>query len=160
MDPPRTYERVAALYGVTEGAIRRIARRDGWADEAAEVDRKAMVKASALGLRTREQRVVKVLTIVDKVLDDAEVAIDRGTFEVRPSDIPHFVRLAELLEGEATDRIEGSAVVGLVVQLGAIASSDRPLEERRAEFRRVLESVQRGELEPGRPELGITEESA
>lgn len=119
--PPRSYQEVARQVGVSGTRVRYVARRDGWPELADEIDAEALAKVKRRMVLSREQRIEKTLGIVDGLLDRFDDRLD--DLEVRPADLPALVKLAELLVGEATDRMSFaevqealSVVMGVCVQ--------------------------------------------
>lgn len=145
LDPPRSYEAVARRYGVTGARVRFVAKRDKWAAAAADVDARVLASVKTRVVRSRAERVQKVLGIVDGLVDryDTELA----QLELRPADLDRVVKLAELLEGQATDRMDFAEVQEALGMLLRIATKYVP----RAQLRGFLDEVRgaMGELSDG-----------
>lgn len=143
LDPPRPFSRVAKRFTVSVSRVARVAKRDNWAAKAEEIDRKAAARAQGRIVRSREERVAKVLGIVDGLLDRYDTNLDG--LELRPSDIPHLTKLAELLVGEATDRMsfgEVQEALSVVIGLGVQALQEGwPVERFLAAVRERLGSI-------------------
>ena len=120
MDPPRAYSAVARRFAVSVTAVRTHARAEAWAEHAAEADRLAAEKALAGAVKTREQRVASLLRITDRLIDHFEANVEEKATEATFLDVERMGKLAELLVGEATDRISVSEVqAALVVVMSA-----------------------------------------
>jgi hypothetical protein len=104
----RTYSKVARQFKVSDVRVGQVARQRGWQAKALEVDRRADEASITLAVRTREQRIKKTLGIIDRMLDRYTTSVN--ALELKPSDLPQLVKLAELLVGEPTDRVEVSVV--------------------------------------------------
>lgn len=118
LDPPRSFGVVAKQFGISDTRVRVVARRDDWAAAAAEIDRRTLEQAKTRIVRSRAERVQKTLGIVDALLDRYDAELDK--LELRPGELDRIVKLAELLVGEATDRMEFSEVqdaLGATVKL-------------------------------------------
>lgn len=148
--PPteRSFARVAREFPVSSKTVRKHAHDDGWIEAAADADRQANEAAIRKAVRSRSERVANSLRFVDDFLDVAKAKLKAGDLDVRASDVPPLVKLAELLEGEATDRIQVGEVRALIVQVtiaaGKWVTSPLPPEERRKGFMGEL-----GELTSG-----------
>lgn len=99
----RSYVEVSRRLRVSSVTVRKYAKRDQWVKAAADADANAARKALAGARRSREERVTKMLKIVDRAFDRFEDDID--VLDLRLADLPHLGKFAELLEGEATDRV-------------------------------------------------------
>jgi hypothetical protein len=110
---------VARRFGISEARVRFIAKRDNWRDLAAAVDARVAAQVTTRIVRSRADRVRKTLGIVDGLLDrfDAQLA----ELELRPGELPGLVKLAELLEGEATDRVTSAEAQEMFAALMALA---------------------------------------
>lgn len=115
LDPPRRYVDVAAKFGVSDTTIRKVARAEAWQDAAFKADEQAAEKALAGAVRTREQRVKAVLAITDRLVDHfiAEAAAKAAASSYL--DLERMMKLAELVEGEATDRFSFAEVQSTLV---------------------------------------------
>lgn len=111
----RSLGEVSRRIGVSLTSVRRIARRDNWEERVAEIDRKAAEKALRAAVRSREVRNLEVIKFVDDYVTSAKGRLDAGTLEIRAGDVPQLVKLAELLEGEATSRVEVGQVQQVLV---------------------------------------------
>lgn len=131
LDLPRSFESVARTFAVSAQRVGFIARRDRWAEIAADVDARALEQSKRRAVRTRADRVTKVLGIIDGLVDryDAELA----ELELKPADLDRVVKLGELLEGEATDRVSFAELQEALGSVMAIAVEFVPAA-RRAEF--------------------------
>lgn len=142
----RSYRLVAEQFGVSETTAKK--HGDGrckcckpWQEIAQAIDVEAARKALAGAARTREQRASQVLRLVDNILDGFEAELDAKIADAKVSDLPGIVKLAELLEGEATERVDPGQVqqvLALVLQLGA---RGLPRERFLEEFDRAVVGV-------------------
>lgn len=139
----RTYARIAAEFGVSDVSVRKWARREGWAALAASEDAKSANTHLRHAVKTRDARVAATLRIVDGVLDSFVDDLDARAREAKLADLPALVRLAELLEGEATDRVE-LGEVQLVIQAVMAAAGRFVPRELRDEFLRELDAATAG----------------
>lgn len=103
LEGERTFAAVAKHFGVSDVAVGNRARREDWKRAAREYDERTADELAAKRVRTRAARVAQSLRIVDKLLDRVEVDVD--VLDLKVSDFPALVKTAELLEGQATDRI-------------------------------------------------------
>lgn len=106
LPPPRTFEAVARSFGISGVAVGRRAHREGWVKQAADIDRKATKRTEQRIIRDRSERILDTYRLIDaarsKLLDDLEA----DTVEVRLADIPALIKIEQLLDGEATERVE------------------------------------------------------
>jgi predicted transcriptional regulator len=98
----RTYAKVAAEYGVTEGAVRKHAKADDWPGKVAAIDRRTAEKAMAGAEWTLEQARTQILRVGHKILDELE--LDQRDIP-KPSDYQGVSKTILLAFGEATDVI-------------------------------------------------------
>jgi hypothetical protein len=120
LDPPRSYETVARQFGVSGTRVRFVAKRDNWAEPAARIDAEALARVQRRIVLSREQRVAKTLSIVDGALAHFDENLEERVREAKLADVPGLVKLAELLIGEATDRMSFAEVqeaLGVVIDL-------------------------------------------
>jgi hypothetical protein len=132
-DRPRSYERIAQQFGVSGARVRYVAKRDKWLTAAEDVDRELLRKAQQRIVRSRADRVTKVLGIVDAALDEFDSQLVEKAREARLRDMSELVKLGELLLGEATDRVsfgELQEALGVIVALAVEYVPD----DARAEF--------------------------
>lgn len=166
----RTFKAVAEKFHVTPARVGQIAKRDSWLkarDELEELEvaeTEKVIRKRVLELaRDRATRIVRVVELVDRVNDvalqklkvgeDGAITVE-GELELEKilSTMPGLVRMAELVSGEATDRVHVSEVQPVLVAFAQIAVRYAPAEERD----RVvveLEQASAGLLQMGPPEL-------
>jgi len=84
-------------------------------------------------VRSRADRVAKVLALVDAFVDHVDANFDEKAREAKLSSLPDLVKLAELLVGEATDRMELHEVTEALTLVTSIAVTFIP-KARRNEF--------------------------
>jgi non-ribosomal peptide synthetase component E (peptide arylation enzyme) len=104
--PPRTFTRVARIFSVSVVAVSRRAKLDGWAQQAAEVDRKASAQTERRIIRDRAERIADTYALIDAVRSKALTGVLDGSIEARPADVAALVKIEQLLDGEATERVE------------------------------------------------------
>lgn len=104
--PQRHYGAVARQFRVSETSVGKHARRRQWIAKAADIDQQAGASAQRKALRTREQRVEQALRVADLVIDQAHDDLANGKVRASYERVPEFVKLAELLVGQATNRSE------------------------------------------------------
>jgi tRNA A37 N6-isopentenylltransferase MiaA len=148
--PPhqRTFASVAARFGVSDTAVRNHARKHGWDAAAAELDRQAAADAMRKARRTRAQRIEQALRLVDGTMDAFEEHLPAKAAEAKISDLPALVKLAELLEGEATDRIDVSQARALVNVVFQVAGRFVPADQREV-FLQEMDAAVGGLLQLG-----------
>ena len=128
----RTYSRVATHFRVSPHAVGNHARKHRWEDAAAEVDRQAAAEAVRKARRSRSARIEQALRLVDGTMDFFEEKLPEKAADARLSDLPALVKLAELLEGEATDRVDLGQVRAVLVAVVQVAGRYVPAEARDA----------------------------
>jgi hypothetical protein len=105
LGPVRTYVAVADRYGLTEGAVRRQAGSRDWREKALVFDAEVAAKVRPAISDKRARRIANTLALVDGAVAQLLKAHEDGSLDVRLADIPNLVKLAELLEGEPTERV-------------------------------------------------------
>jgi hypothetical protein len=128
LDPPRRLQRVVEKFSVSRVSVGKQAKARKWRDKAAEIDAQVAAGAMRRVRRSRAERVQKVLELVDSVVDGFT---DDRLLEAKVSDLPALVKLAELLEGEATDRVDIRKVQPVIVAFvtrvaGCVAKEKQP----------------------------------
>jgi transposase-like protein len=127
LDPPRSFARVARKFGVSDTAVRKHAHRENWRAKADAIEAKAEAKALESGLRSREQRIAAVLKTIDVGLDQVGGDLDKGAQRLGTDRFAEWVKLAELLSGEATDRVSVAELQEAMRMIVSLA--DRTLVE-------------------------------
>lgn len=133
----RSFAEVGRRMNVSDVRVGQIARERDWKAKALEVDRRADEASITLAVRTRSQRIKKTLGIIDRMLDRYSANVN--ALELKSSDLPNLVKLAELLVGEPTDRVETAVVrrvFALVIERTAVYVA---LEHREAYLAEVRE---------------------
>lgn len=107
LGPTRSYEAVAAQYGVTKRAVTKAAKRDRWQDRAAGLEHKAREGADQKIQETLELmnlRHLKSLKVIQgKALEALRsMSLDSAMEAVRALDIA--IRQERVIRGEPTDR--------------------------------------------------------
>jgi hypothetical protein len=114
--------------------------------------------AANLGAEARKRRIAAFLKLTDTSIGKVQSGVEKGTVEVRLSDIPPLMKTAELLVGEATSRLEsvppGFAEwlsVAVTKLLERIARAESGEQDQAGEFLRVdlPELKERLALPPG-----------
>jgi hypothetical protein len=121
-DPERSFGKVAREFGISQRSVAKHARVEGWEAEADAFDKRIADNALAKVARSREARVAQTLRIVDGILDEFEKDLAALAADAKASDLPGIVKLAELLAGEATERVDPGQVqqvLAIVLRLGA-----------------------------------------
>lgn len=111
----RSFARIAREYRVTSLTVRKHAHRDGWLAAADEADTAAADAALAGAIKTRAQRVQDILKITDGLVDHFIDAAASKAADASYLDLERMMKLAELVEGEATDRISVAEVQSALV---------------------------------------------
>jgi hypothetical protein len=145
LDPPnRTYARVAQEVGASQTSVRRWAKQERWDERLHEAEERGIRKA----LKTREKRVADVLALTDTLVDHFTANAAAKATEASFLDVERMVKLAELLTGEATDRVslsEAQSFLQLVFQAALDwAGRDVPPGERRAGLKRAIDELVAG----------------
>ena len=123
----RTFAGIARELRVHAVTVRKYAHRDGWIEAADKADADAAAKSLSQGIKTREERNTQFLRIVDLANKRALEKLTLNELEVRLADLPALGKHAELILGEATDRVsfaELQEALGVVIAL-AIAELPR-----------------------------------
>lgn len=144
--PPRSFTAVARSFGVTQPAVARRARLDGWVAQAAEFDRTASRKAMRHVLRSATDRYADVVRLGDALVTKTLEQIDDGTMELKAGDAAPYIKLMLLLDGEATERVDiiqvRSAVMLLVHgTLPILENETLSVEQRRTAFFALADQV-------------------
>ena len=117
----RTFAGIAREFRVSSVTVRKHAHADGWVEAAVEADNTAAAAALARGVRSREQRNELFLRIADKAFQKALEKLTSDELEVRLADLPALGKHAELILGEATDRVSFSELQEALGVVMAIA---------------------------------------
>lgn len=130
---------VSERFGVSEVSVGKHARAEHWRRTRDDLEARAQANAEARTTRSREDRIAKVLQVVDLVVDSVFedlVPTEEGAEpRVRPdyAKLPEFVKLAELLSGEATDRVSFDEMQTALRTVFQVAARYVP-KAKRAEF--------------------------
>lgn len=137
LDPPRSSQPVADQFQVSRTRVNFVRKRDGWDAIAAEIDAKALSNVKDRLVLSREERNAKFLQIVDLANKRAFDKLTADQLEVRLADLPALGKHAELILGEATDRVsfaELQEALGVVI---ALAIAELPKKARAAFLKKV-----------------------
>jgi hypothetical protein len=136
--PPRSFVGVARAFSVTPNAVKYQAGKRDWLQKAADIDRATQEKARDYVIRSRAARIADTYAVIDQTRERYLEQLKRDLVEIRPSDIAALVKIEQLLDGEATERIDISAVRHV---FALFISGARPLvdDERWPAFVAMLE---------------------
>lgn len=110
----RTYAAVSRQFGVSDISVGKHARAEGWGEAASKADRDLAEKAAGRALRTLEERNKRTLLLIDKARD--HLSSDDAD-DPKWSDLAPLVKLEQLIEGEATDRVSVAEVSQFALEL-------------------------------------------
>lgn len=133
----RSYARVGREFRVSSVTVRKHAHRDGWVEAAEKADGDAAAKALTGALKSRDERNAQFLRIVDLANQSALDKLTKNELDVRLADLPALGKHAELILGEATDRVsfaELQEALGVVISL---AVAELPKKAREAFLEKV-----------------------
>lgn len=134
----RSLQRVADEFPVSLASVKKWAKRKDWHDVAAKADAQAGQVALDRAVRSRSERTEAVLKLVDEYLDQTTEKIKAKGLDIKASDIPHLVKLAELLLGEPTDRIAISQIEPLLDAYDTALDKLRDMASDPAEADRII----------------------
>lgn len=137
LDPPRSFQPIAKQFAISAQRVGFVARRDGWQAIADDLDAKALEAVKNRVVLSREERNAKFLQIVDLANEQAFDKLTAKQLEVRLADLPALGKHAELILGEATDRVsfaELQEALGVVI---ALAIDELPKKARSAFLAKV-----------------------
>jgi hypothetical protein len=144
--PQRTFSAVAERFGVSDTAVRKVARRERWAERAWELDRRASREVEKRVVKERARRIAETLELIDLARSELHERLRAGDAELRLADLPALVKLESLLEGEATARVELFEVKLVLSGFLGVAMRYVPRADRKA-FLAQAESATGGMLE-------------
>jgi hypothetical protein len=144
--PQRTFFAVAERFGVSDTAVRKVGRRERWAERARELDRRASREVEKRVVKDRARRITETLELIDLARSELYERLRAGDAELRLADLPALVKLESLLEGDATARVELFEVKLVLSTFLGVAIRYVPLSERRR-FLAEAESAAGGMLE-------------
>jgi hypothetical protein len=136
----RSYRKVSAKFHVSRASVRKAADRYGWGERMREIDAKADVEVAARIVRERSVRVADTIDLIDLARQQLLERLRMGEAHVDPTDLVALVKLENLLEGEATDRVDiGEA--NQAILLIARAAAELIPRERQSEFMERLDAI-------------------
>lgn len=91
--PQRTYNAVAAQFGVSGRTVERHGLNERWADRAREIDRQALAEAAAAVSRGRADQLANVQKLIEGSLLRYAQQLSDGRIRLSPSDLPRLVKL-------------------------------------------------------------------
>lgn len=110
----RSYLKVSREFQVSLTTIQKWGKRQDWPSKAAAADADASEKGQRQAARSRADRVATTLKFVDDYTDAVKDRLAGNALDVKASDVAALVKLAELLTGEPTDRIQISQLQPLL----------------------------------------------
>lgn len=110
----RSYGAVSTEFGVSDTTVRKWAKRQDWPAKAAALDAAAANTAANSVVKTRAERITMVLGLVDRYVTKVNDKLIAGSLDVKASDVAALVKVAELLSGEPTDRVQISQLKPLL----------------------------------------------
>lgn len=113
----RTLQRVADEYPISYARVKQVARRDDWWARAHAIDAENDRKVELRAIRSLEERNRDTIRVVDKARAKYLGALETGEHVPNGRDLAALLRIEQLIEGEATDRVEIREVRELVVRL-------------------------------------------
>jgi hypothetical protein len=138
-DPRRSFADVATAFGVTPQRVSQVAAEDGWRERRVAVQQAAVAAAEARALQSLEERNQETLEVADLALRKMAEQLRDPAFRLSGEGFVAIAKLALLIEGEPTDRIEVGEVQQFVRDLLFAVAEFVPRERRPA----LLESVDR-----------------
>jgi len=108
----RSIEAVQEHFGIGQRrTVTRAMQRYGWRERLAKVEAEAHEKADALLIRERAHRIADTLKIIDAARSRFAGQLARADFRMTASDFVGLIKLEVLLEGGATERIQGLPMI-------------------------------------------------
>lgn len=104
--PRRSYGSVARRFGVSDSAVRKHAKKEAWNGRVKRIERESRQRAERAMVRDRGERLADVVRVADASVVRYAAQLREGSSTVRGADIAQLYRLAALLEGEATERVD------------------------------------------------------
>lgn len=114
----RSYRKLAEELGCDITSVSRAASRDGWQDRLAAIEEKARASLDGRYVRDRAERVAATLRLIDTARDRFVRQLAYADFRLTGADMVGLIKLEQLLEGQATERVSIVDVLG--EQLGAL----------------------------------------
>lgn len=102
----RSYGRVAERFEVSDSAVRKHAAPERWEERARELDKRALSRALAKLETNRTNRITSILVTAQKVAVEVLRQVESGVLRPTIPDLVAIGRLAELVEGEPTERLD------------------------------------------------------
>lgn len=106
----RSFAKVSEHLGCGPRTVERAARRRRWQERVIELDEKANAKAEDKLVRERADRVADTLRVIDAARVRFAGQLRTSAFRLTGSDFVGLMKLENLLDGEATDRIDFAEV--------------------------------------------------
>lgn len=135
----RTLAEVARHFEVRPATVVHQAKKRGWAERLDEIERKARAETDKRLVRSKALRDADTLRIIDAARARFASQLQRADFRMTGSDFVGLIKLEQLLEGEATERVELGEVRIIVEAVLGVArlfvdDVDGSVEERRGRF--------------------------
>jgi uncharacterized protein YjcR len=141
----RTFVQIASEFGISDTAVRKHARLNGWKEAALAFDRKDSANLERQALRNREARNARFIEIVAGAVLEWDHTLSERIKKMSAQDLVALLRHAELIEGEATERIERLQVMvcvgAIYAAVGDLIIRRVPPEERAAELALIDQAV-------------------
>jgi hypothetical protein len=106
LGPERSAGKVAKKFAVSETAVRKHAKANGWAERARDFDDAAAREAEHMGIRPRAERIADQIKVTDAARIRYAQQLGDPNYKVSGSELAALARHESLLEGEATHRVE------------------------------------------------------
>lgn len=129
----RSYGKVARRFGVSDVAVGERARREMWRERAREHDSRMLAEVEQRVVRERSVRIAEALNAADLVVQQLREQLESGKVAADVGDLPAVMKMVQLLEGEATERVEVNEVKTVILAVVEAAGRYVP-RERRLEF--------------------------
>jgi predicted transcriptional regulator len=148
----RSFGKVAKIFGVSDSAVSQHARGHGWAERVRAIDAKTDERVAERVVRDRSARVADALNAIDLSCQQVLARLQTGELRINGAEFASLLKVAQLLEGEPTDRIQVQEVHVLVAAVFEIAGR-YVAPERRDDFVRAVSEFT-GERGLGRADDG------
>ena len=120
MGPGRTLTTLAKRLGADKRTVQRHAAENDWEGRLARIEVEVRKQTDKILVRERSERVADTLRIIDAARTKFAGQLRISEFRLTGSDFVGLIKLEQLLEGEATSRIdvgEVQALLGVVLEI-------------------------------------------